>query len=141
MAQTPVESQSLYAGVAPVENASKARLGYDYLRVSPVGLERGEADLPGGRSRIGAVLAGLLAGEGDQRGGKLVLRAERDLFTVAGNVGDGVEPGAGIAAGGVPACSTMLFTSITRSKFTAALAEAAPRQTRTIIVFFMPVPL
>jgi hypothetical protein len=32
MAQTPVESQSLYAGVAPVENASKARLGYDYLR-------------------------------------------------------------------------------------------------------------
>jgi Domain of unknown function (DUF4365) len=33
MAQTPVESQSLYAGVAPVENASKARLGYDYLRI------------------------------------------------------------------------------------------------------------
>ena len=33
MAQTPVESPSLYAGVAPVENASKARLGYDYLRI------------------------------------------------------------------------------------------------------------
>ena len=33
MAQTPVESQSLYAGVAPVENASKALLGYDYLRI------------------------------------------------------------------------------------------------------------
>ena len=33
MAQTPVESQSLYTGVAPVESASKARLGYDYLRI------------------------------------------------------------------------------------------------------------
>jgi hypothetical protein len=33
MAQTPVESQSLYTGVAPVEKASKARLGYDYLRI------------------------------------------------------------------------------------------------------------
>ena len=33
MAQTPVESQSLYAGVAPVESAGKALLGYDYLRI------------------------------------------------------------------------------------------------------------
>jgi hypothetical protein len=33
MAQTPVESQSLYAGIAAVEDAGKARLGYEYLRL------------------------------------------------------------------------------------------------------------
>jgi hypothetical protein len=32
MVQTPVESQPLYASVAPVEDDTKARLGYDYLR-------------------------------------------------------------------------------------------------------------
>lgn len=33
MVQTPVESQPLYASVAPVEDDTKARLGYDYLRL------------------------------------------------------------------------------------------------------------